>query len=419
MGRLTLVASLCLATGGWGCRARARPVQSEAALLDLVRQLETQAERITGLQFKHPVAVRLRTRAQVRDYVIHKFDQDLPPAELAGAEAAYKLFGLIPDSLDLRRTMIALLTEQIAGYFDPDSGALFIASDQTDRARVRVVVSHELVHALQDQYAPLDSLINQRRQNDRRSAAEAVLEGQATFYQIPILMPEQHPETLPDHWFWRQREVMSQQQAEMPEFSGAPLWLRETLIFPYLGGADFIGWYVRTQHGHEPYGADMPLSTEQILHPDRYASGDEPVTLAFSSRSPDVVRYEDDLGEFEIGLLFAQLMRDPNDDKGGVYAEGWGGDRYQVDGPPPATDADALVWYTVWDTPGARDRFVRGLIRAWAGKQSRDGGGGGVRRGRRSSIVAVTVDGLPGARLVDAPEGWKGWKSLPEVHVVH
>jgi hypothetical protein len=409
MGRLTFVVVLCIGGGGWACRDRARAVQSEAALLELVHQLETQAERITGLQFKHQVAVRLRTRAQVRDYVTHKFDQDLPPAELAGAEAAYKLFGLIPDSLNLRATMIALLTEQIAGYYDPDSGALFIASDQTDRARVRVVASHELVHALQDQYTPLDSLINQRRQNDRAMAAAAVLEGQATFYQIPILMPEQHPETLPDHWFWKQRAVMAQQQAEMPEFTGAPLWLRERVIFPYLSGADFIGWYVRTHHGHEPYGADMPLSTEQILHTDRYAAGDNPVTLAFTARAPDVVRYEDDLGEFEIGLLFAQLMGDANDDKGSVYALGWGGDRYQVYGP--TNGADALVWYTVWDTPGARDRFVRGLIRAWAGRQ-------GVHRGRRSTVEAVTVDGLPGARLVDAPEAWGGWKALPEVHVV-
>jgi hypothetical protein len=410
MGRLTLLAALCVSGGGWACRERAKTVQSEAALLDLVHQLETQAERITGLQFKHQVAVRLRTRAQLRDYVTHKFDQDLPRAELAGVEAAYKLFGFIPDSLNLRRTMIALLTEQVAGYYDPDSGALFVPNDLSDRFQLRTVAAHELVHALQDQYTPLDSILNQRRQNDRRSAAEAVLEGQATFYQISILMPEQHPETFPDHWFWRQSESTALQQAAMPEFAGAPLWLRESLIFPYLRGADFVGWYVRTHHGHEPYGADMPVSTEQILHPDRYATGDEPVTLGFPAQVPDAVRYEDDLGEFEIGLLFAQLMGDANDEKGSVYAQGWGGDRYQVYGP--ASGADALVWYTVWDTPGARDRFVRGLIRAWAGRQ-------GGRRGRRSTVEAVTVGGLPGARLVDAPEAWGGWKALPEVRVVH
>jgi hypothetical protein len=407
MGRLKILLVSGIIGWGWACRERVKAVQSEASLRDLVHQLEAQTERITGLHFKHEVAVRLRTREQVREYVMHKFDEDLPPAELAGAEAAYKLFGLIPDSLDLRRTMVALLTEQVAGYYDPDSGALFIPSDLNDRFRVRMVASHELVHALQDQYTPLDSLINQRRQNDRRSAAEAVLEGQATFYQIPILMPEQHPETLPDHWFWRQRQAMAQQQAEMPEFSGAPLWLRETLIFPYLGGADFIAWFVRTHHGHEPYGAAMPVSTEQILHPERYAAGDRPVELAFPATAPDTVRYEDGLGEFEIGLLFAQLLQTASDDQGSVYARGWGGDRYQVYGG----HADALVWYSVWDDPASRDRFVRGLTRLWPERH-------GTAHGRRSSVLGLTISGLPGARLVDAPVDWQGWGALPEVRMV-
>jgi hypothetical protein len=396
---------MCGSSGG--CRERAQAVESEASLRDMVHQLEAQTERITGLRFKHEVAVRLRSRAEVRDYVMHKFDADLPPTELAGVEAAYKLFGLIPDSLDLRRTMVSLLTEQVAGYYDPDSGALFIPSDLNDRFRVRMVASHELVHALQDQYTPLDSLINQRRQNDRRAAAEAVLEGQATFYQIPILMPEQHPETLPEHWFWRQREAMAQQQADMPEFAGAPLWLRETLIFPYLGGADFNAWYVRAHHGHEPYGTAMPVSTEQILHPDRYAAGDEPVQLEFRTPAPDTVRYEDDLGEFEIGLLFTQLLHTESDDQGSVYAQGWGGDRYQVYGP----QADALVWYVVWDDPASRDRFVRGLTRLWPERH-------GSVQGRRFTVVPLSINGLPGARLVDAPVDWKGWRELPEVRIV-
>jgi hypothetical protein len=313
MGRLTLGALALLAGTVLGCRERVRAAQSETAVRDLVRQLRTQAERVTGLPFKRDVAVLLRSRAQVRDYVVHKFDEDLPPADLAGAEAAYKLFGLVPDSLDLRRTMIDLLTEQVAGYYDPDSTALFIPTDLDDPYRVRLVASHELLHALQDQYLSLDSIINQRRQNDRRSAAQAVLEGQATFYQIAILMPEQRPETLPEHWFWRQRAAMAQQQAEMPEFSGAPLWLRETLIFPYLGGADFVAWYTRTHPGRKPFGAAMPTSTEQIIHPDRYAGGDRPVALAFRGQDVDTLRYEDGLGEFEIGLVFTQLLNDSSE----------------------------------------------------------------------------------------------------------
>jgi hypothetical protein len=407
VGRLSLAVIVVLAAGGGGgCRERAKAMESEAAVRELVRRLGTQAERVTGLRFKRPVAVRLRTRDQVRAYIIHKFDQDLPPRELAGAEAAYKLFGLIPDSLDLRHTIVDLLTEQVAGYYDPDSAALFIPTDQGDPAKVRLVASHELVHALQDQYLPLDSIINQHGANDRRSAAQAVLEGQATFYQISILMPEQHPESLPEHWFWRQREAMAQLQAEMPAFSGAPLWLRETLIFPYLGGADFISWYVRTYPGREPYGPDMPVSTEQILHPDRYAARDEPVVLSFAGPVGDTVRYEDGLGEFETGLLFSELLRDSTEDRSRAAAEGWGGDRYRVYG----AHADALVWYSVWDDATARDRFVRTLTSAWTARQAGNAG-------RRYRVEALTIDGRPGARLVDAPHEWVGWKALPGVKI--
>jgi hypothetical protein len=408
VGRLSFAVIVVLAAGGGGgCRERAKAMESEAAVRELVRRLGTQAEHVTGLRFKRPVAVRLRTRDQVRAYIIHKFDQDLPPRELAGAEAAYKLFGLIPDSLDLRHTIVDLLTEQVAGYYDPDSAALFIPTDQGDPAKVRLVASHELVHALQDQYLPLDSIINQHGANDRRSAAQSVLEGQATFYQISILMPEQHPESLPEHWFWRQREAMAQLQAEMPAFSGAPLWLRETLIFPYLGGADFISWFVRTYPGREPYGPAMPTSTEQILHPDRYAARDEPVVLSFAGPAGDTVRYEDGLGEFETGLLFSELLRDSTEDRSRTAAQGWGGDRYRVYG----AHADALVWYSVWDDTAARDRFVRTLTSAWTERRAGNAG-------RRYRVDALTIDGRPGARLVDAPHEWVGWKALPGVKIV-
>src|SRR5437763_1793789 len=164
--------------GSTGCQERAQEVRGEAELRQSVQQMMPAVERATRLRFKqHPVVLR-RSRAQVRDYVIHKFDDDLPPAELAGAQAAYRLFGLIPDSLNLRRSMVNLLTEQVAGYFDPDSNALYIPTD-IDPSQTRLVISHELVHALQHQYLNLDSLVELKRENDRRTAAQYILEGQA------------------------------------------------------------------------------------------------------------------------------------------------------------------------------------------------------------------------------------------------
>lgn len=406
MSRPWIASALPVATivGGAACERRAQEVQSDAQVQQTVDQMMPAVERATGLKFRRRPLVLRRSRTQIRDYVVHKFDEELPPAELQGATAAYRLFGLIPDSLDLRRTMVDLLTEQIAGYYDPDSNALFIRSD-IEPFQFRVVVSHELVHALQHQYINLDSLIEQKRQNDRRSAAQAILEGQATFAQIPVLMPEQRPETLPAGWFWRQREVAAQQQAQMPEFAHAPLWLRESLIFPYLGGAEFVRWFRRQYPGKQPYGRLMPTSTEQILDPARYVAGDRPRSLVFETPATDTVVYEDNLGEFEIRLLFTQLLG--SEDRAAAYAAGWDGDRYQVLG----AGADALVWYTVWADRQAAIRFAKGLELAWA--KRRPGG----QALRRSETAQLTVDGRPAVRLADAPAGWVGWARLPQVRV--
>jgi len=379
-----------------GCRERAQAVQGEAELKDMVHRMMPVVAEAAGLPFKHEPVVLRRSRPQVRDYVIHKFDEDLPPADLNGLQSALRLFGLIPDSLELRPTMIDLLTEQIAGYYDPDSNALYIPAD-IEPFQLRVVVSHELVHALQDQYVRLDSIITQRHVNDRRSAAQAILEGQATVAQIPVLMPEQKPDTLPLGWFWKQRTVMAAQQAQMKEFASAPLWLREGLIFPYLGGADFNVWFRRKYFGRSILDS-MPRSTEQILHPERYATHDEPTELAFEGRAGDV-KWEDGLGEFETRLLFQQHLG--NEAEAITLATGWDGDRYQVLG----ANADVLVWYTVWDDAAAASRFAAGLQRAWAKR----------RTVGRSDIKQLTVSGRPVVRLVYAPAGWSGWSSIPTI----
>ena len=405
MKRRWLVAGALLGSvgaGSTGCEKRAQEVRGEAELRQSVQQMMPAVERATHLRFKQRPVVLRRTRVQVRDYVIHKFDDDLPPAELAGAQAAYRLFGLIPDSLDLRRSMVDLLTEQVAGYFDPDSNALYIPTD-IDPSQARVVISHELVHALQHQYLNLDSLVELKRQNDRRTAAQSILEGQASLAQILVLMPEQRIESLPN--FWDLRTALGAQQQGMKVFGSAPLWLRESIIFPYLGGAEFVRWFEREYPGKQPYGALMPISTEQILHPARYAAGDRPDRLAFVSPSPDTVRYEDGLGEFEIRLLLEQYLGD--DSTAALVATGWNGDRYRVLG----RGADVLVWYTLWDDAASGARFFRGLVRAWAKRRS---GGAAVRR---SEIKQLVLSGVPVVRLVDAPARWSGWRHVPAIRV--
>jgi len=399
VGRVNIAALAALVVVA-ACSERAREVRQESALRELVQQRIPGVERATGLRFKETPKVGRRTRDQVRDYIVRKLDVEMPPSEMSAIESAYKLFGFIPDSVNLRAAILKLLGEQIAGYYDPDSTMLFVVAD-VDSFLLRTTLSHELVHALQHQYLPLDSLIRQKRQNDRAHAAQAILEGQATLAQTLAMMPELKPQDLPS--FWDQRTVLNEQQAQMKEYAGAPLWLRETLVFPYLAGADFVRWYESRHPAQHPFGSAMPVSTEQILHFDRYAMGDQPVNLTFTGPAPDSVRYEDGLGELEIRLLFQQLLHDLTGDRATPLAQGWGGDRYQVLGTD--TQRLALVWYSIWDDTVAADRFQRSLKRVWPQD----------RPGRKARIERLSVDGRPGVRLIDAPPEWPHWSALPTV----
>lgn len=381
------------------CRQRAEAVQTQTAVRDLVRQTMPAVEAAVGLQFKREPGVEIRTRDQIRSYVLHKLDEDLPPAEFASYEAAYKHLGLIPDSMDLHKLLVNVLTEQVAGYYDPDSGALFIPTD-ADTATLRTtVISHELVHALQDQYSPIDSVIHQRHQNDRRSAAQAVFEGQATLGQIRVLMPEQKIENLPS--LWDMGGAIQMQQEQFPNFSNAPLWVKQTLIFPYLAGGDFMKWFIAAHPGEQPYGKLMPVSTSQILHPDRFAAHELPIRIVFDPGAdrPDLT---DDLGEFETRLVLQQALGSA--DQATVLANGWAGDRYAVFGK----HAEALVWYVVWRNQDAADEFAAWLAKGWARR---------VEPGRTWRVDKVSLDGKPATVVVDAPVGWTGLKHVPTAHI--
>jgi hypothetical protein len=380
-----------------GCRGQTRAAQEDAVLARLVDSLRTPVERAAGLTFRTPPRSALRSPAQVRAYLLAKLDEELPPARMRGLETAYRLFGMLPDTLDLRKLLLDLYAEQVAGYYDPDSSMLFGVAG-ADRTQLRLVLAHEMVHALQGQYLPLDSILKATTSNDRLTAAQSILEGQATLASIEVLAPGQGVTKLPQFWEMY-RDQVRQQQSAMPVFARAPLVVREALIFPYLDGAEFMHWW--TTDGPKdtvPYGPRMPVSTEQILHPDRYARGDLPVPLAFAADSGIV--YEDGLGESEIRVLLATLAG--SDEVQTAVPIGWGGDRYRV---YDTSGGPALVWYAVWDDQRSAERFLRS-----AGPRLQRTG----RPGYRATLDALTLAGRAATRYVLAPAAWARWGSVPE-----
>ena len=380
--------------------------QNDEGVQRITRELAPQVERVVGLRFRRPPAVAVRSREQLRRYLERKVRADYPPAELRGQERAYKAFALIPDTADLLQLQLDVLQEQVAGFYDPDSTTLFVISGG-DPLVLRTVVAHELVHALQDQYTRLNAILKLRRQNDRQMAAQAVMEGQATVSGLLALSPGATVTQLAQGWEQARRAIRDQQES-FEQLSRLPLILRESLLFPYVDGADFMIAFEgrRATPEEQPYGDRLPASTEQVLHPSRYTAHELPARLTFPPPARgDTLIYDDDFGEFETRVALRTWSIGEADAL--VAASGWNGDRYEVLGAPSGT---VVLWASAWDTAPDAAEFARALRAGWTR-------GPGRAAGRRWRVDETTSGGVSLVRLVDAPNAWAGWARVPEVRV--
>ena len=216
------------------------------------------------------------------------------------------------------------------------------------------------MHALQDHYFNLDSLQQVEGDDDRVFAAQAVMEGQATYEQLATVLGEGNvAERLPGGWD-RIRQSIREQQSSMPVFASAPMLIQETLIFPYLSGAEFIRRFKSRRPGQVVY-RDMPTSSEQILHESAYfgTPRDRPLRVTLPPLTGATSSYQNELGEFETRLFLFQQLGDQNAAIRG--AAGWGGDRYALVDTPQGR---GLVWLSVWDTPVDAAEFHDLLVQA-------------------------------------------------------
>ncbi len=361
--------------------------------------LRPEVERTVGLPFKTPPRYAVRSRAQVAAYLTSKLEEELPPARLAAMHDVYRLLGQVPDSLDIRRLLTALYEEQVAGFFDPDSSMLFVfEGSDVHSPQFKFVLAHELVHALQGNYLPLDSIMHQRDDSDRLAAAQAMLEGQATLASMKMMAPGQ--DLLGDDALWETfREQLVTARGSMRVFAETPRVLQEGLIFPYLAGAEFLRWYERNRaDSAPPYGSALPVSTEQVLHPVRYARRDLPIEVAVDTVGAGPGE-SDVLGEMGIAVLTADLAG--HEVVSTTVPIGWAGDRYRLYQTP---EGPALVWLTAWDDQRSADRFLAGTAARLAAR---------ARPGYHTTVTPVSVAGGPGVRVVIGPDNWPGWAGVP------
>ena len=164
-----------------------------------------------------------RSKDEVRNFLDAEVQRvDARSGDFSGIERTYRRFGLISDTLQLRPFMLELLTAGRLRLLRPvDQGATCV--DGADPAMVGVTVTHELVHALQDQYLNLDSIQKVTGDNDRQVAAQAVIEGAGDVRAgAGNARLEQSAGNAPRRLGSHSRHD-SRGQSSMPVFSSAPM----------------------------------------------------------------------------------------------------------------------------------------------------------------------------------------------------
>jgi hypothetical protein len=292
--------------------------------------------QILSLPVKRPLKKSLRSRQQIRDYLIEQEKQDKEPRKRYADQRALEAFGLIPRGFPLESYLLDLLTDQIAGLYDSKAGEFYIA-DWISAEDQKPVMAHELTHALDDQYYHIDAWQKAARPNDdAESAREAVLEGSALAAMFDYTLA---PEKMSVRNFADIASLIDQQaldEAEKdPVMVKAPQFIKDDLLFPYVAGAGFTQQFLKATSGWADFHKvfeNPPVSTQQILHPEMYLAGVKPPPLALpkiKSILPHGWKELDQnvMGEYGLNEVLKQFL-----DKEGAasLSPDWAADRYSI-----------------------------------------------------------------------------------------
>lgn len=333
------------------------------ALLDQADEVLGEMSKMTGLPIKAPLKKQVLSRPEIRKLLEQTLEEEYTPAQIHKEEGEIKAFGLVSKEFDLREFLLAFYTEQAAGVYDPRSKTMIIA-DWTSADIQRMVLAHELTHALQDQNFDLFEFTHAQRDNaDASAARQAVVEGHATAAMIQRMMGGAPLGALPNLQPMMEG-VIQQQFAEFPAFTAAPYFFRLQALFPYIHGMGFVQRALQVQGGWESFDSifkNPPTLTKEIFEPKLYFDGTPATPLALPrppalKSSGDLrVLSENTLGQLGYLSLLGQFISEA---EAKTIAPAWLADRFIVY-EAKADGRLALVARTRWSGPEPALAFFR------------------------------------------------------------
>ncbi len=335
-------------------------------------------QKTRELEFKADVNVGMQDRETLRKKMEEDFATEMPPERMEEIQKTLVKFCLVPKDFPLEKFMIDLMTEQIGGFYDPESKELYVVKRQEEEEDAgpeaaamkmlgvtnrKIVLVHELTHAMQDQHFDLLTMPRsdpdmEDHNDDTVSAVQALFEGEATYVMYAWMYSKMRVniDDVPDIAKMMEDGAKEEMEKKVGNLmSKAPVFIRESLMFPYVQGFKFFlelkkngGWEAVT-------GAysDLPASTEQILSPKKFFGElrDYPTLVNLPELKPLLGEEWKELdynvvGQFVIDILLREFFK-PSKSLRNV-AKGWDGDSYRIFDNKEAGKV-LVVWYSTWD----------------------------------------------------------------------
>ena len=332
-------------------RRETRLVARMLRRVEVARRIES-TKPVPGVLLERPALI-----ARVKEHVA----RELPPEAIRNEGLALQLFGFVPTQFDYEAAEYQLLQDQLAGYYEPSDGTMYMASDLGDE-EADATLAHELVHALQDQRWDLERRSAYHAgDGDHSEAVSALAEGDATSAMFDVMLERAAPGSgktaldLPDEVFAQQiREGMEQGPG-----ATAPRVMRSSLAAPYIYGTLFVhalrrrGGWLAVDRAWD----DAPVTSEQVMHPDKWLSHEPAMIVAaptFAALGEGwKVADEDSEGELGTRIAFEEWMAPKS---AADISSGWGGDRGVL---LENGDRAAFAWRLRYDPGKTKDELTR------------------------------------------------------------
>lgn len=319
-------------------------------LTEQIIELIDATEKVRGLPFLTQPNVAIVTPQELADRVREDLEAELDSEELAVDTRFMQLMGLLEPGVDLEALLVDLYSEQVAGFYDGDTGEMVIGGEAADLTPLtKSVIIHELVHALTDQHFifndDFEAMFDEQRY-DEGVAFQSLIEGDATYFQLVYI------EQLPLLEQFALATEALEQMNQTSVLQSAPAWIQDDLAFPYDTGQLFVEDLV-SDGGIAAVDAaytDRPASTEVVMHPSRFGSGEGILQVEPVSIELDGFEVHETASNGEWG--FRLLLSNSPPGVAAQAANGWGGDSYQI-----LYDEDDIVFAVAYKGDTEQDAF--------------------------------------------------------------